>query len=50
MESLVIQNAIHASLCHVTSGSFQGGYSAMFIASSWVTLGVRTVLNPSKTA
>ena len=33
MESFVTLNVMHASLCHMTSVTFQGGYSAMFIAS-----------------
>ena len=33
MESFVTQNVMHASLCQMTSGIFQGEYSAMFIAS-----------------
>ena len=50
MESLVTQSAMHASLCHMTSGTFQRGYSAMFIASKRVLFGARRVLYPSKTA
>ena len=33
MENLVTQNVMHAGLCHMTSGTFQGEYSAIFIAS-----------------
>ena len=41
MKSLVTQNVMYASLCHRTSGAFQGGYSAMFIASRRVLLGAK---------
>ena len=50
MESLMTQNVMHASQCHMTSGTFHGGFSAMFIASRRVILGARRVLYPSKTA
>ena len=33
---------------HMTSGTFQGGYSAMFIASRRVLKGARRVLYPPK--
>ena len=44
MENLVTQNVMHASLCHVTNGTFQGGYSAMFTASMRVLFRARRVL------
>ena len=36
MESLVTQSVMHASLCHMTSGLFQGEYRAMLTASRFV--------------
>ena len=33
MESLVTQNVMHASLCHMTSGTFQGEYVQCHINS-----------------
>ena len=48
MESLMTQSTMHASLCHMTSGTFQGGCSAMFITSRRVLLGARRVLYPSE--
>ena len=48
MESFVTQNVMHASLCQMTSGIFQGEYSAMFIASRtylWEKEGFCTLLN-----
>ena len=47
--SLTKCHTMHASLCHMTSGTFQGRYSAMFIASRSF-LGARRVLYPSETA
>ena len=44
------QIVAHASPRCMTSGTFQGGYSAIFIASRRVLLAARRVLYPSKTA
>ena len=54
MESLRTQNVIHARLCHMTNGTFQGGYSAMSIAAMSIAsrrllLEARRLLYPSKT-
>ena len=48
MESLVTQNVMHASLCHMISGTFQGGYSVMSIALRRVLKGARRVKYPSQ--
>ena len=50
IESLVTQNVMHASLCHMSSGTFQGRHNAMFMASRRVLLAPRRVPYPSKTA
>ena len=42
--------AMHASVCHMTSSTFQGGCNAVSIASRRVLLGATRVQCPWKTA